>query len=134
MTRPAIGSGSSALTLPLATATCPPCIFSSSSIVPGARSAIAVAAILGSFGNYMVPIMIGGGGEKKTLRLVAQYADACNLFEQLGPELLRKKLDVLRRHCDAERRDYAAIERTTLGTAWLRLDLLPAGTQPADDE
>jgi F420-dependent oxidoreductase-like protein len=65
------------------------------------------------------PILIGGTGEKKTLRLVARHADACNLFEQLGPELLRKKLDLLRRHCDAEQRDYAAVERTTLGTAWI---------------
>src|SRR5262249_39729988 len=49
------------------------------------------------------PIMIGGGGEKKTLRLVAKYADACNLFP--GPDLAHK-LDVLRAHCDAEGRDY----------------------------
>jgi F420-dependent oxidoreductase-like protein len=66
------------------------------------------------------PILVGGTGERKTLRLVARHADACNLFEQLGPEALRHKLDVLRRHCDAERRDFDAIERTTLGTAWLR--------------
>jgi F420-dependent oxidoreductase-like protein len=66
------------------------------------------------------PILIGGMGERKTLRFVARYANACNLFEQLGPELLRKKLDVLRRHCDAEKRDWADVERTTLGTAWLR--------------
>jgi F420-dependent oxidoreductase-like protein len=54
-------------------------------------------------------IMIGGGGEKKTLRLVAQYADACNLFG--GPES-GHKLDVLREHCDALGRDYDAIEKT----------------------
>ncbi|HKC50799.1 MAG TPA: LLM class F420-dependent oxidoreductase [Myxococcota bacterium] len=64
-------------------------------------------------------ILIGGGGEKKTLRLVARYADACNLFAFLGPDGLGRKLDVLRRHCDTERRDFAAIEKTTLGTAWL---------------
>ena len=64
-------------------------------------------------------ILIGGGGEKKTLRLVARYADACNLFAFLGADGLRRKLDVLRRHCDAERRDYGQIEKTTLGTAWL---------------
>jgi F420-dependent oxidoreductase-like protein len=55
------------------------------------------------------PVMIGGGGEKKTLRLVAQYADACNLFP--GPDLPRK-LDVLRQHCDAVGRDYDTIYKT----------------------
>jgi F420-dependent oxidoreductase-like protein len=55
------------------------------------------------------PIMIGGGGEKKTLRLVAKYADACNLFPT--PDLARK-LDVLRAHCDAEGRDYDEITKT----------------------
>ena len=49
------------------------------------------------------PILIGGSGEKKTLRLVARYAQACNLFP--GPDLARK-LDVLRGHCEAEGRDY----------------------------
>jgi alkanesulfonate monooxygenase SsuD/methylene tetrahydromethanopterin reductase-like flavin-dependent oxidoreductase (luciferase family) len=57
-------------------------------------------------------ILIGGGGEKKTLRLVAQYADACNLFA--GRDI-RHKLDVLHRHCDDVGRDYATIERTALG-------------------
>ena len=55
------------------------------------------------------PILIGGGGEKKTLRLVAQYAQACNLFP--GPDLARK-LDVLRGHCEAVGRDYDEIEKT----------------------
>ncbi|SDU46076.1 LLM class F420-dependent oxidoreductase [Jiangella alkaliphila] len=55
------------------------------------------------------PIMIGGGGEKKTLRLVAQYADACNLFNT--PELPRK-LDVLRQHCADVGRDYDDITKT----------------------
>jgi F420-dependent oxidoreductase-like protein len=55
------------------------------------------------------PIMIGGGGEKKTLRLVAKYADACNLFPT--PDLAHK-LDVLRAHCDAEGRDYDEITKT----------------------
>jgi F420-dependent oxidoreductase-like protein len=55
------------------------------------------------------PIMIGGGGEQKTLRLVARYADACNLFPL--PDLPHK-LDVLRQHCEDEGRDYNAIEKT----------------------
>lgn len=58
-------------------------------------------------------VMIGGGGERKTLRLVARYADACNLFGQ-DTEVLAHKLDVLRRHCDDERRDYDAIEKTVI--------------------
>jgi F420-dependent oxidoreductase-like protein len=55
------------------------------------------------------PILIGGGGERKTLRLVARYADACNLFDT--PDLAHK-LDVLRQHCAAEGRDYDTIEKT----------------------
>ena len=55
------------------------------------------------------PILIGGSGERKTLRLVAQYADACNLFDT--PELAHK-LDVLRAHCADVGRDYADIEKT----------------------
>jgi len=57
------------------------------------------------------PILIGGGGEKKTLRLVAQYADACNLFN--SPEL-EHKLDVLRGHCEDLGRDYDEIEKTVM--------------------
>lgn len=57
------------------------------------------------------PILIGGGGEKKTLRLVARYAQACNLFA--GTDLERK-LDILRGHCEAEGRDYDDIEKTVL--------------------
>ena len=55
-------------------------------------------------------ILIGGGGERKTLRLVAKYADACNFFT--GPQELRAKLDVLRRHCDAVGRDFDSIMKT----------------------
>jgi F420-dependent oxidoreductase-like protein len=55
------------------------------------------------------PILIGGSGERKTLRLVARHADACNLWD--SPELPRK-LDVLREHCAAEGRDYDSIEKT----------------------
>ncbi|HEY0520483.1 MAG TPA: LLM class F420-dependent oxidoreductase, partial [Ilumatobacteraceae bacterium] len=57
------------------------------------------------------PILIGGSGEKKTLRLVAQYAQACNLFA--GPELAHK-LDVLRAHCDDIGRDYDDIQKTVM--------------------
>jgi F420-dependent oxidoreductase-like protein len=60
------------------------------------------------------PILIGGGGEKKTLRLVAKYADACNLFGSSTTDVSHK-LDVLRAHCDAEGRDYDAIEKTIIG-------------------
>jgi F420-dependent oxidoreductase-like protein len=56
-------------------------------------------------------ILIGGGGEKKTLRLVAQYGDACNLFAT-SPEEVSHKLDVLRGHCDAVGREYAGIRKT----------------------
>ena len=59
------------------------------------------------------PVIVGGGGERKTLRLVAQYADACNLFG-LPPDRIANKLDVLRRHCDDVDRDYAAIKKTML--------------------
>ena len=65
------------------------------------------------------PILIGGSGEKKTLRLVAQYADASNLFAAPDSEVLRHKLVVLKAHCERLGRDYATIEKTTLGTAWL---------------
>jgi F420-dependent oxidoreductase-like protein len=57
------------------------------------------------------PILIAGSGEQKTLRLVARYADACNL--QPGPQI-PKKLEVLRQHCEAEGRDYNAIEKTCM--------------------
>jgi F420-dependent oxidoreductase-like protein len=63
------------------------------------------------------PILIGGLGERKTLRLVAQYGDACNLFGFVGLDVLRHKLDVLQRHCDDVGRSYEEIERTTLDTA-----------------
>jgi alkanesulfonate monooxygenase SsuD/methylene tetrahydromethanopterin reductase-like flavin-dependent oxidoreductase (luciferase family) len=65
------------------------------------------------------PILIGGGGEKKTLRLVARYADACNLFASMGVEALRAKLDILKQHCADVGRDYNEIEKTTLGTVYL---------------
>ena len=64
------------------------------------------------------PILIGGSGERKTLRLVARYADACNLFDLPGTEFagnIEHKLRVLREHCESEGRDYATIEKTVTG-------------------
>ncbi len=59
------------------------------------------------------PILIGGTGEKKTLRMVAQYADACNIFA-MGVEAVQQKLNVLRAHCTDLGRPYEAIEKTVL--------------------
>jgi F420-dependent oxidoreductase-like protein len=61
------------------------------------------------------PILIAGGGERKTLRLVARYGDACQLSDAPGTRYevdLKHKLEVLRRHCDDAGRDYAQIEKT----------------------
>jgi alkanesulfonate monooxygenase SsuD/methylene tetrahydromethanopterin reductase-like flavin-dependent oxidoreductase (luciferase family) len=65
-----------------------------------------------SISRPRVPIMIGGGGERRTLRLVARYADGSNLFG--GPDDLRRKYAVLADHCREVGRDFAEIERTTL--------------------
>ena len=59
-------------------------------------------------------ILVGGSGERKTLRLVAQYADACNLFAP-DSAVVAHKLDVLARHCEAEGRDNGTINKTILG-------------------
>ena len=59
------------------------------------------------------PILVGGGGERKTLLVAARYADACNVFGS-SPADVAHKLDVLRSHCDAEGRDYDAITKTVL--------------------
>jgi F420-dependent oxidoreductase-like protein len=59
------------------------------------------------------PILVGGGGEKKTLLLVARYADACNVFGS-SPQDVGHKLDVLRSHCEDEGRDYDRIDKTVL--------------------
>jgi alkanesulfonate monooxygenase SsuD/methylene tetrahydromethanopterin reductase-like flavin-dependent oxidoreductase (luciferase family) len=67
------------------------------------------------------PVMIGGTGERKTLRLVAEYADACNLFA-VGPAEVAHKLDVLRDHCAAVGRDPAEIEKTIIWSAGNALD------------
>jgi F420-dependent oxidoreductase-like protein len=75
------------------------------------------------------PIMIGGSGEQKTLRLVAQYADACNLHAGVGMQQLdqrvadiRHKLEVLRRHCEEVGRPFEEVERTALGTVRIAPD------------
>jgi len=57
-----------------------------------------------------IPILIGGGGEKVTLKLVARYADACNVFGDL--ETIKHKFAVLKDHCEAVGRDYESIHRT----------------------
>src|SRR5579859_4172370 len=63
------------------------------------------------------PILIGGGGERKTLRLVARYADACNFFARLPRHELARKLTKLRGYCDAGGRAFEAIDKTVL-TQW----------------
>jgi F420-dependent oxidoreductase-like protein len=70
--------------------------------------------VLSRPGRPRPPLMIGGDGERKTLRLVARYADACNFNVQGDAPTAAHKLDVLRRHCDAEDRDYDAIEKTCM--------------------
>jgi F420-dependent oxidoreductase-like protein len=72
------------------------------------------------------PILVAGGGEKKTLRLVAQYADACNLYG--APQTVGAKLAVLKQHCQVLGRDYGSIEKTTLGT----VELSPGKMTPND--
>ena len=66
-----------------------------------------------SISKPRVPILVGGGGERKTLRLVAQYADACNIYGR-SPEFVRDKFAVLREHCERLGRPYDEIERTVL--------------------
>jgi F420-dependent oxidoreductase-like protein len=61
-----------------------------------------------------IPILVGGGGERRTLALVAKYADACNLFGDLAT--IRHKLEVLERHCETIGRDPATITKTRLGS------------------
>src|SRR5439155_14160907 len=64
------------------------------------------------------PIMIGGGGEQRTLKLVAQYADMCNIFGD--PATVRHKMDVLERHCETVGRDPGTIIKTRLGSLLIR--------------
>ena len=68
------------------------------------------------------PILVGGSGERKTLKLVARYADACNVFG--NPTEVRHKLEVLRQHCEAEGRNYDDIEKTVL----ISFDVGPDGS------
>ena len=76
------------------------------------------------------PILIGGTGEQKTLRLVAQYGDACN-FARLDKAALAHKLDVLRGHCEALGRPYTDIEKTAwLDTFWIGTDGREGSTSP----
>ena len=80
-----------------------------------------------SISRPRVPIMIGGGGETKTLRMVAQYGDATNVFG--GPEKIAHKYDVLRGHCDAIGRDFDEIERSTLQNIRVSADGREDGTE-----
>jgi F420-dependent oxidoreductase-like protein len=67
-------------------------------------------------------IMVGGTGPNKTLRMVAQYADACNIGDWVGAENMQKAIDNLKRHCDALGRDYDSVEKTSLATVHLSGD------------
>ncbi len=73
-----------------------------------------------SLSRPRVPIMIGGGGEKKTLRLVAKYADATNVFG--SPEAIARKYAILAEHCAEIGRDPNEIEHSTLQTLWVSPD------------
>jgi alkanesulfonate monooxygenase SsuD/methylene tetrahydromethanopterin reductase-like flavin-dependent oxidoreductase (luciferase family) len=64
-------------------------------------------------------IMIGGTGPNKTLRMVAQYADACNIGDWVGKKNMQKALDTLKDHCESLGRDYDTIEKTSLCTVHL---------------
>jgi alkanesulfonate monooxygenase SsuD/methylene tetrahydromethanopterin reductase-like flavin-dependent oxidoreductase (luciferase family) len=81
-----------------------------------------------SLSRPRVPIMVGGGGERKTLRLVARYADGTNVFG--GPDTLRHKYAVLREHCEAVGRPFEAIERSTLQSVRLSRDGRPGSETP----
>jgi alkanesulfonate monooxygenase SsuD/methylene tetrahydromethanopterin reductase-like flavin-dependent oxidoreductase (luciferase family) len=83
-----------------------------------------------SLSRPRVPIMIGGGGEQKTLRLVAQYADATNVFG--GPEMIHHKYEVLRGHCEAIGRPFEDIERSNLQSVRISPDGAPGTESPAE--
>lgn len=82
-----------------------------------------------SLSRPRVPIMIGGGGEKKTLRLVAQYADACNVFG--SPEAIARKYAILAEHCAAVGRDPDEIEHSTLQSFRISADGTAGSGPPA---
>ena len=65
------------------------------------------------------PLLIGGSGPKKTLKLVAKYGDACNLFARAGTDAVKGSLEILQKHCERLGRDYNRIEKTSLMTASL---------------
>lgn len=77
------------------------------------------------------PILIGGTGERKTLRLVAQYADACNIFARLPRNEIEHKLEVLQEHCQAVGRPYSEIEKTSLSNYTLTRDGRNGTTTPS---
>ncbi|TAK20246.1 MAG: LLM class F420-dependent oxidoreductase [Chloroflexota bacterium] len=76
------------------------------------------------------PVMIGGAGERKTLRLVARYASACNIGAP-DSDTMRHKLDILREHCQTEGRSYDAIEKTTNTNMLVRADGVNGAETPA---
>jgi F420-dependent oxidoreductase-like protein len=78
------------------------------------------------------PVVIGGSGERKTLKLVAQYADACNLIVA-DTDQLAHKLEVLRRHCDEQGRDYASVGKTVMGPQGNPLDDVDGFLRLAED-
>jgi F420-dependent oxidoreductase-like protein len=73
------------------------------------------------------PILVAGAGERRTLPMVARYGDACNMFEPMGPVVLRQKFDVLRSHCERVGRAYEDIDRTTYGELLLATRQTPRG-------
>ena len=82
-----------------------------------------------SISRPRIPIMVGGGGERKTLRLVARYADACNVFG--GPEAIARKYAILAAHCADVGRDPDEIERSTLQGVRLALEGAGGGETPS---
>jgi len=83
-----------------------------------------------SLSRPRVPILIGGGGERRTLRLVAEHADATNVFG--GPEAIAHKYAVLRTHCEAIGRPYDEIERTTLQRVHVSADGARGASSPGE--
>ena len=80
-----------------------------------------------------MPLLIGGGGEEKTLRIVARYADACNLNTSVGLDGVQRKEQALRRHCDELGRDESQIERTLgIGPVFIRDDAREAERLASD--